>query len=534
MPKSVMEHQFSQVPRADIPRSTFNRSHGHKTTFDADYLIPIMVDEVLPGDTFTCNTNFVCRLASPTVLPLMDNLYLETFAFYVPYRLLWDNWERFNGAQDNPADSIDYTIPKYGSGNADLTNGTEQDLLADYMGLPYVASFDMGDASALPFRAYVKIWNEWFRDQNLQDSEVEYTDNGPDGGNYNLLKRGKRHDYFTSSLPWPQKGTAVEAALSGNALVEGLAKNNSNTQNTTPLSVTESDGATQSYTTHFGIGGGDIIMQTISAGNNTPAVWANLETAAGLDINDLRLAMQTQKLLERDARAGTRYTETIAAHFGVTVPDYRVQRPEFLGGGSSRINVTPVAQTTYQGTQTIEDAKGALSGIGMVAGNHSWTKSFVEHGIVMILANVRGDITYSQGLERFWSRETRYDFFYPVLAQIGEQAVLNKEIYYQNLSTDESVWGYQERYAEYRYKPSRLSNHMRPQHSSSLDAFHLSEQFMSAPSLNSGFIVSSTGTPLDRAVSVPTEPHFIGDFYFDMKCARPMPLYGVPGNMDRF
>ena len=274
-------------------------------------------------------------------------------------------------------------------------------------------------------------------------------------------------------------------------------------------------------------------MQSDHGSVAAEGLYADLSNATAATINDLRLAFQTQKLLERDARSGTRYNETILAHFGVTVPDFRLQRPEFLGGGSSRVNITPVAQTTYQGTPTDEDAKGALAGFGTVAGSHGFTKSFVEHGVLIGLANVRGDITYSQGLDRYWSKSTRYDFYYPVLSQIGEQSVLMKEIF-RSAASPNGVWGYQERYAEMRYKPSRLTGLMAVDATGSLSAWHLSEDFSSEPSLGNSFIQSNTGGPLDRAIAVATEPHFIADFHFDMKCARPMPLYGVPGNLDHF
>jgi hypothetical protein len=538
---SVMAHSFSEVPRANIPRSSFNRSHGYKTTFDADYLIPVLVDDVIPGDTFNVNMNFFARLATP-LYPIMDNLYLESFFFFVPYRLVWDNWEKMHGAQDDPGDSISYTVPVI----TGASNYTGEGTLWDYFGLPIDnksgAHFDPDDltVSALPFRAYSLIWNEWFRDQNLQDStNVQSHLDGPDtlvnsfpatsGVHSGVIKRGKRHDYFTSCLPNPQKGTsAVDLPFSGTIDVHADGVSGA------IVTVDEGSAGTARNLDRDGA----LYVDLSAASTGTAKLQVDMDNLSGTlaNINDLRLAMQTQRLLERDARSGTRYNELILAHFGVTVPDFRVQRPEFLGGGSSPINITPVAQTSAQTTPVANDTLGHLSAFGTVSGQHGFTKSFVEHGVVIGLVNVRGDITYSQGLERYWAKQTRYDFYYPVLSQIGEQAVYNYEIWAQGDgdTNDNNVFGYQERYAEYRYKPSRLTGLFGVDAASNLDEWHLSEDFTSLPTLGDTFIQSNTGTPLDRAIAVSTEFHFIFDAFFDMKCVRPLPLYGVPGNLDHF
>lgn len=515
--RSVMKHSFSEVPRANIPRSSFQRNHGLKTTFDADWLVPVIVDDIIPGDTFNVRMNFFVRLATP-LHPIMDNMYLESFFFFVPYRLLWTNFEKFHGAQTDPGDSTDFTVPSRSA------NGSSVGSLGDYFGLPRTTPFG-GGVSDLPFRAYALIWNEWFRDENLQDSIV--IDNGDAVvQNYSLKKRGKRHDYFTSCLPWPQKGSAVSLPLGTHASLAFIGPAGSDV-----LMAEQSAIGTTVALRNMTASTATVQVGAVDSTGIIP--YADLTNATSATINDLRLAFQTQRLLERDARGGTRYVEKLKAHWGVTSPDFRLQRPEFLGGGSTPINVTPVAQTSGQPVPASDDALGQLAAFGTAGGQHGFTQSFVEHGVLIGLVNVRGDITYSQGLERYWSKSTQYDFYYPALAQIGEQAVLNKEIYTNNNANDDLVFGYQERYAEYRYKPSRLTGLFRPDAPGTLASWHLSEQFLALPALGDTFIQSNTGVPLDRAIAVPSEPQFIGDFFFEMKCARPMPLFGVPGNLDR-
>ncbi len=519
------QHQYSQVPRADIPRSSFNLSHGHKTTFDVDYLVPILCMDVIPGDTINCRASFFMRLATP-LFPIMDNMYADTHFFFTPYRLVWDDFEKFHGAQTDPGDSIDFTIPVLGTTGVIATGD-----VGDYFGLPKGLDVSVNtDVSALPFRAYRLIWNEWYRDENLQDSEVLDTDAGPDSntrvGFADVpLKRGKRFDYFTSCLTAPQKGTAVSMPLGTVARVttpsdEGAAVSVYSTPQADFRHLFPDTGASQ-------------VEVDPSIGSTSDYLYADLANATAATINDIRLAFQTQRLLERDARSGTRYVESLKAHWGVTSPDHRLQRPEFLGGGSQRVNVTPVAQTSGQPTPVAQDKLGNLAGFGTASGTHSFSKSFVEHGVIIGLVNVRADITYSQGLDRYWSKSTRYDFFYPVLSQIGEQSVLNKEIWISGDANDELVFGYQERYAEYRHIQNRLSGLMRVDATSTLAAWHLSEDFATLPSLGDTFITANLGVPLDRAIAINTEPHMIADFYFDIKAARPMPTYGIPGNLDR-
>lgn len=536
---SPQQHDFSKVPHADIPRSTFKRAHCHKTAFNAGTLIPIFVDEVLPGDTFNLKLSSIARLNTP-IVPIMDNLYIDYFFFFVPNRLVWEHWINFMGEKANPDDTTEYVIPTLDFEEETVSDGS----LHDYFGLP-LTTFENTHVSALYHRGYTKIWNEWFRDQNLQDRAYCPTGDGPDQAiQYGLLPRGKRHDYFTSCLPWPQKGDAVEMPLGVSAPVRGNGQTLQFSDGVNNFGIRWDDGANK-FTANSYAGPatqpGNISDTSVALTDNATislftgaaaatGLIADLQAATAVTINSFREAVQLQRLLERDARGGTRYTEILNAHFGVTSPDARLQRPEYLGGGTANIQIHSVPQTS----QTATTPLGTMAAYGF-QNQHGigFSKAFTEHGMIIGLCCARADLTYQAGITKMWTRSTKYDFYWPALAHLGEQPVLNREIYHTDVENDDlTPFGYQERWAEYRYYPSKITGKLRSSVAASLDKWHLAQEFSECPVLDRDFIAENP--PIARVVAVPSQPNFTFDGYFDLTCTRPMPIYSVPGMVDHF
>lgn len=567
----VKAHNFSDAPQVYQKRSRFDRSFVRKMTFDEGKLVPFFVDEVLPGDTISLTVRDFCRLATP-VAPFMDNLYLDKFFFFVPNRLVWEHWQNFCFEQEDPDDSTDYVVP-----TCQLAGGTAGEngigTVWDYFALPTGLTNAL-NVNALPFRMYYLIWNEWFRDENLQKSvKIDKSDTNAvfnadrisdqpswifsTGTTYvngfALAPRGKRFDYFTSALPFQQKGPGVSIGLAGTATIVDpspvtgyfVAQNN---QDLGAAQFSESGGVHGVYTSGNGIlqyqGGYDVAIaghSINSSGINTVVAkpgssWLSKDSYADLDsssiftISSLRTAFQMQKFYERLARGGSRYTEVLTSFFGVISPDSRLQRPEYLGGSSKMMNINPVAQTSSTGDVT---PQGNLAAYGVSASKyHAFTKSFVEHGYIIGLLEVRADLTYQQGINKMWLRSTVYDWYWPTFAHLSEQAILNAEIYAQGTEEDKGVFGYQERYAEYRYHPSEICGHFRSTYTKPLDVWHLSQKFDSLPTLSDQFIQDKP--PVERVVATKNYPHFLIDIGFKYHTTRAMPMYGIPGLVDHF
>lgn len=518
------QHSFATTPNVHMARSKFDRSFAVKTTFDFDYIVPIMCDAILPGDTINLKVQSFLRLA-PQVKPLMDNTFVDYFGFFVPNRIVWSNFEKQMGAQDNPSDSTDYLTPVI---NNSAPGGAPVGGIYDMYGIP--TDKTPITYSALPFRGYNMIWNDWFRDQNLDNSVAENKGDGPDAAtDYDLLKRNKRHDYITSCLPWPQKGTAVTLPLGTSA----------------PILRSSNAGPVKYYQTGTNIaadGGSPLFTGSATLRDGTThetsidpmgTLYADLSSATSATINAFRLAIMTQSLLELDARGGTRYVEILLSHFRVVSPDFRLQRPELLFVASTRWN----QHVTPQNSASTEDSPQAnLASFSTSSANSSnvgCSKSFVEHGYLHVFAMCRADITYQQALDRDWSKRTKLDYFWPKLQELGEQAVLKQEVVFSGTSADVETFGYQERYAEYRFKPSQIRGKFRSTYSGSLDVYHLAEEFTGSQSLNAAFMKSST--PIDRNIVITEgQPAVLADFWFDYKHARPMAAYGVPASLGRF
>lgn len=531
------QHSFAQIPSVNLSRTQLDRSYQRKQTIRFDYLNPFFVEEIVPGDTINLSVRTFSRLITQ-VAPLMDRIYLDYFFFFVPNRLTWDNWEKFCGSQNNPGDSTDYVMPS----KVIAVNTATVQTLYDYYGLPLNATGQVYPTGAqytvkncLPLRCYGLIWNEWFRDENLQNRVTVSTADGPDTTTYmSLIQRNRKQDYFTSALPWPQKGDSVTFPFGTSAPVVG--------DGTTVIDFKSTAGSTRNLKMTGGTttaswdsdpgANGDVKFSTLEA---DVGLYADLTTAASVTVNQFRQSIMIQSLLELDARGGTRYVEVLLAHYGVTSPDFRLQRPEYLGGGREELNSHPIPQTSETSGSNYQ-ANLASFGTAQTSDNSiGFSKSFVEHGYVIGLVQARGEMSYQQGMNRMYMRETRYDFFWPKLQQLGEQSINKGEIYFQGdaAGTNYESFGYAERYAEYKFRPSEIVGQFRSQYATPLDQWHLAPLFTSQPQLNTSFLVTST--PISRNVAnTGTTAQILQDLWFDYKHARPMVSYAVPATLGRF
>lgn len=552
MNRNVESHFALNPTRIDLSRSTFDRSSSVKTSFNAGDIVPFFLEEVLPGDTFNVKSSKVVRMQT-LLTPMMDNVYLDTYYFFVPNRLVWQHWKEFNGENTESAwiPETTYEVPQITS---PAGTGWDVGTIADYFGIP--TGVPNLSVSALPFRAYALVMNEWFRDQNLQDPLVVPLDDATVAGvNTGLFvsdvaKGGKPyiaakyHDYFTSCLPAPQKGpdVLIPSATAGEYPVVTRSQNIDGSLITQPLHVKYLGTPTVAPNTPLFSGSGVqdstryVNAESSTGQSNGSPVFDNLYAVAsggiGATINQLRLAFQVQKLYERDARGGSRYIEILKSHFGVTSPDARLQRPEYLGGNRVPININQVIQQS--GTQSGTTPQGTVVGMSQTTDSHSdFIKSFTEHGFIIGVMCARYDHTYQQGLERFWSRKDRFDYYWPVFANIGEQAVKNKEIYAQGNAEDDEVFGYNEAWADYRYKPNRVTGEMRSAYKQSLDVWHLADDYSTRPSLSDSWIREDKAN-IDRVLAVQSSVsnQFFADIFVQNRATRAMPIYSVPGLID--